>query len=134
MELLVVLVLIGLIAGLATPRLVGMYDSMRFALERDEVLDQIRRLPYQAYRQGQGIALSRWPLPATSPDEPAAAGTAMTRLPEDFRLPEGWRLETSQPLQISARGICVSATELRLHHGAFTETIRLLPPRCSVVE
>ncbi len=138
MELLVVLVLIGLVAGLATPRLMGMYDSMSFALERDEVLDQIRRLPHQAFRQGVRMELTRWPLAREAEGdgsgEAADAKTSEARLPDDFRLPDGWSLEAVEPLQISARGICTHAAELRLIRGAFSETIRLLPPRCSVIQ
>ena len=61
-ELLVVLLIFSLLAGMAVPRLITMYDSVQAAYERDEILSRISGLTYQAFKQGKKFKLTHYPV------------------------------------------------------------------------
>jgi prepilin-type N-terminal cleavage/methylation domain-containing protein len=79
LELLVVMLIFGLLTGMVTPRLLTLYDSTRFAYQRDDVIAQITRLNYLAFKHGSSFDLSHYPVPAGA-----------TALPPFLQLPPGW--------------------------------------------
>lgn len=116
LELLIVLVLMGLISGLAFPRLSQVYDSVQFSIERDNILFQIESLPFQVYQRGVAINLRELEKP----------------LSEDLlALPEGWSLDkdASTDVHYNALGFC-SGGELTLVKQERELALQLTPPMC----
>jgi len=102
-ELLVVLALMGLLMGVTTPRLIQMYDSVTFSLERDEILYQLESLPFAVYQRGEAFSLislsgDGQPHPLTSP----------------FELPKGWELNerATSDIVYNALGFCTGGEAL----------------------
>ena len=56
-EILVVLVIVGLLAGIALPRLAALYASVENSGRRSAIHDQIEGLGYLAYASGKSIVL-----------------------------------------------------------------------------
>lgn len=85
-----VLTLLGLMAALVGPPLQRTYDSVVGSGERDEVRRQIESLPLKVRQTGTLI------------DLPAGSDGLQALLD----LPEGWQIETAQPLRIELSGVC----------------------------
>jgi general secretion pathway protein G len=62
LELVVVLLLFSLLAGITIPRLTTMYDSFKNAYERDEVLAHLDSLGYIAFQYAREFDLKTYPL------------------------------------------------------------------------
>lgn len=116
LELLLVLLLISLIAGVAYPALQKLYASVTRAVAADQILEAISSLGYKAYREGREIALSREP----TADELAAL---------QVELPEDWYLAFDEPLRFTRNGICHGSV-LELRDGQAVRRYRLEPPHC----
>lgn len=115
-EILVVLVIIGLMAGVALPRLYAISQRYEIAAQRASLLTEIGNLGYRAYTSGQQIEL-------TSLATPAAKSAPIS-------VPHGWRIETRQPIQYSFNGICSGGKITLLGPNEFREELRLTPPQC----
>jgi len=115
-----VITLIGLMAGLAIPRLTAVHDSVRWASERDDVLRRISGLGFSAFREGREFELKRYPLPDSE------------ELP--LELPDGWTVEADPAILYKANGVCFGG-KMRLTCGEKSLVVYLRPPlcRCSVV-
>lgn len=117
-EILMVLAIAGLLAGIALPRLTGLYASIETASQRKLVHGQIEGLGYRAYASGQPIVLG--------------SSTAGSQDTYPLDLPPGWRIELPQPLRYSARGVC-SGGHLFIHDPAGgQESFHLVPPLCRI--
>lgn len=119
LEMLVVLLILGLIAGLAMPRLVTLYDRLAFALERDDVLAYVNDQGWQAYRAGQDLVLSE------------IASDTLVPSDEHASLPPGWQLSAEPAIRYSALGVC-SGGLLTLRKGDYSEQHELSAPRCQI--
>lgn len=93
LEILVVIALLGLMTGLALPRLDRLFDSLRFAFERDDVVQAIGELPFIAFQQGRAFSFTRYPPQEGDDDLP-------------LNLPEGWTVHADQPIVYRANGVC----------------------------
>ena len=117
LELLIVLAFMGLMTGIALPRMATMYESFKWAGERDEALQSIAGLGYQAWRQARAFDLAEFSPPdGEQRDIP-------------LRLPAGWSLNSTEPIHFRANGIC-DGGELRLHYRERTVNLVLHPPLC----
>lgn len=85
-----VLVIIGLLAGVALPRLYQISQSYAIATEREGLLSDIGSLGYSAYSSGKSIQL-------------AASADASTYA---IKVPPGWRVEVPEPIRYSFNGTC----------------------------
>ena len=121
LEILVVLVLLGLLTGLAVPRLERMFDSLRIAFERDDVLDAIADLPYLANQQGLSFELTQFPAEA-SPDSSSGQKVPL-------QLPEGWAVRAKKPIRYAANGVCGGGA-LTLQYAGQAFEVDLVPPLC----
>jgi len=131
MELIIVLLLIGLLASLATPRLVTMYDSVQIRYTRSDIVMQINGLSYYAFQQGKSLTLSHYPL---TPIELSDPTLGLTELP--LMLPPAWSLTTETPLVYQANGACQGGIAY-LHYQrqarpVQTFPMRLSPPFCQI--
>jgi prepilin-type N-terminal cleavage/methylation domain-containing protein len=115
-EILVVLVIIGLLAGVALPRFYAMARRFEVAAQRDSLLTEIGNLGYRAYSSGQPAELTSLPAP-----------TSKNVL---INLPAGWRIETSQPIRYSFNGMCSGGKITLLGPDEFRQQLQLTPPLC----
>ena len=127
LELLVVLALVSLIAALALPNLMGLYDSATRATERDQILDQLAGLGREAMLKGHGYAVygtTAGPPPSEAPD--------FAVQPYPLIVPEGWQVELDRPLWVRPNGVCLGATVTLSHPDAAPVEVALAPPYCRV--
>jgi len=115
-EILVVLVIIGLLAGVALPRLYAISQRYEIAAQRASLLTEIGNLGYRAYSSGQ-------PAELTSLAAPTAQSAPIS-------IPPGWRIETPQAIRYSFNGICSGGKITLLGPDEFREELQLLPPLC----
>lgn len=115
-EILVVLVIIGLLAGVALPRLFAISQRYEIAAQRASLLTEIGNLGYRAYNSGQ-------PAELTSLAAPAARSAPIS-------IPPGWRIEVPQPIRYSFNGICSGGKITLVGPDAFREELQLSPPLC----
>lgn len=118
-ETLVVLLVVGLLAGIALPALHRAAQSMEIASQRDFIFSEIAGLGYRAYLTGQTVTLGE-----RRARDPSDAGQA------PFTLPAGWRLETPQPIIYTFNGMCSGGSVVLTSPDNRTETLRLNAPRC----
>ena len=119
-EILVVMVVIGLLAGVALPRLYDLARRFEISAQKDNLLLDISSLGYRAYQTGKAMQLN----------STGAAQTAGSALDAPIVLPPGWRIEMPQPIQYNFNGIC-SGGRLTLHSpDNHTESLTLEPPLC----
>ena len=117
LELLIVLLILALLTGLVMPRLSNLYDSFRFAHERDDVLAQLGGLGYAAYREGRAFDLAEYPVMTTQ----------VAPVPLEF--PDGWSLRADPPVRYRANGTC-GGGEVTLFHTDQQFQVQLMPPFC----
>lgn len=120
-EILVVMVIIGLLAGVALPRLYNVAHRFEISAQRDNLLLDIGNLGYRAYQSGQTIQLDSIPRESRSDPDTSVA---------PLKVPQGWRVVVARPIQYHFNGLC-SGGQLTLHSpdGA-TEPFTLKPPLC----
>lgn len=119
LEVLVVLVLIAGAVAIVAPRLERTYTAIVSSGDRAESIRQVERLPALVRSSGQLLEL-----PAES-----------DALAELLTLPEGWRIQTAEPLLIEASGACHSTSvSVHPHLSDVIETWRLAEPDCRVLD
>jgi len=112
LEILVVMVLVGLIAGLVAPRLGSLYESLVLREQRENLLHQIEGLPYRAFHTGRAFRLG----------DPAAPVPL-----EDF---EGWQLSSDRVIVVHANGMCTGGMLQLRHEDGEVWDYLLQPPYC----
>ena len=117
LELLVVLVLLGLAAGLIAPSLSRTADRVQAAGDRDDVLRRIQGLPAMARQAGRPF---RW-----------EAGSLVER--PGIVWPSGWRVVALTPLELAANGWCEGG-QLQAQGAGLSMRLEALAPDCRVVE
>ncbi len=115
-EILVVLVIVGLLAGVALPRFYTLSRRFEMATQRDSLLSEIGNLGYRAYIRGKGTVLGSLP--------------ASNTVPAPIRLPSGWRIEVRQPIHYDFNGICSGGSITLRGPDEFRENLQLTPPLC----
>jgi len=117
LEMLVVLVLLGLAAGLVAPSLSRTADRVQAAGDRDDVLRRVQGLPVIARQAGRPL---RW-----------EAGSLIER--PGLAWPSGWRVVALTPLELAANGWCGGA-QLQAQGPGLAIRLEALAPDCRVVE
>ena len=124
-EILVVLVIIGLLAGVALPRLYDLARRFEAAAQKGNLLTSIGNLSYRAYQTGQALQLGAKPGAPLS-DPAVAAALALN-------MPPGWHIEAPQPINYSFNGICSGGRLTLLGPDGYSEQFILTPPLCRPV-
>ena len=119
-EILVVMVVIGLMAGIALPRLYDLAHRFEISAQRDKLLLDIGTLGYRAYQTGQAMQLG-------ASGAVPAPGSAIAA---PLTVPAGWRIATPQPIQYRFNGICSGGQLTLSNPDGQTETVTLNPPLC----
>lgn len=110
LELLVVLGLIGLVAGMVAPRFIDLGERLTLKNQLLEVRQKINGLPLRALR-GDG------PLRIDAQGAP-------------LELPAGWRLRAEPAIVYQSNGSCLGG-QLEVWRGdTRQQTVPLLPPFC----
>lgn len=122
LEILTVLVLLALLAGIAMPKLTAVYAGVQWANERDDVLRQIAGLGFSAFRRGQDFELSPYP----EADHPGNTEQQFAGVP--LELPSGWKLEAVRPIIYKSNGICLGG-RLRLICGERSLMLQIRAPQ-----
>ncbi len=116
-EIVVVLVIFSLLAGLAVPRLTTMYNSLQTAYQRDEVLARLGGLGYLAFQQSRDFDLTAYPPAESTTDK------------HPLELPDGWQLRTETPIHFFANGAC-SGGVIYLNYQGQEFWAQMEPPFC----
>jgi general secretion pathway protein G len=121
LEMLVVLVIVGLLAGVALPQLQKLASSVEISNQRTDMKLAIEGLGYQAYSSGKAIIL------ADSAEIPAAGGAAAGPL---LPIPPGWKIKVAQPIPYAVNGVCGGGKLSITDPNNLRETFVLKPPLC----
>ena len=113
-EILVVLVIAGLIAGVALPRLFAISQRYERASQRDSLLTEIGNLGYVAYTKGTPIEL----------------GGADAGRPAPVTIPPGWRIESSRAVLYGFNGVCSGGSITLVAPDGAREELKLQAPAC----
>jgi len=119
-EILFVLVIVGMLAGIALPRLASLYSSVENASQRRAIQDQIEGLGYLAYASGKPILLT------------SSGASAKETIGYPLQLPIGWTVDVPQPLRYSSQGFCAGGALTIVDPGGGTEAYRLQMPLCKL--
>jgi prepilin-type N-terminal cleavage/methylation domain-containing protein len=115
LELMVVLAIMGIIMGMATPRLIKMYDTVQFSLEKDDILFQLSGISFSVYSNGVAVNLQE----AIAPGEK-----------QIVVLPNGWSISPkASEITYSIYGFC-NGGEAELSRGSKKMLIVFSPPLC----
>ncbi len=150
--MLVVLVILGLTAGVVVPRMTTMGASFDFALKREAFEQTLNGLAYQAFRDnqdllllgdytdagrvegseprrdpGSGIAAANRTLPSSN--EPREHQPPLNPAFAPLPLPQGWRATVSAPIYFRASGFC-GGGEVILEIGRAEYSYALSAPQC----
>lgn len=109
LEIVIVLALLGLMAGLALPRMEKLYTGVQHSMQRSEVLRSLANLGYQAWSQQKSFVLIQYPRSTdTSSKKNQQESTHNFAEPTElvFSLPEDWRVTTEHPVIYRKNGIC----------------------------
>lgn len=118
-DMLVVLVIVGLLAGVALPRLYALSEGYKMASQRASLLSQIGNLGYRAYNSGKPTELLSLP--------------GSTNLNASISLPPGWRIEVSQPIKYNFNGICSGGKITLIAPDQYHDEFQLRAPLCKPV-
>lgn len=115
-EILVVLVIVGLLAGVTLPRLYSISRRFEIAAQRQNLLTEISVLGYRAYSRGS-------PMEIGSSSHSADAKMAL-------HVPSGWRIDAPEPIRYSINGICSGGKITLLGPDGYREELYLQAPLC----
>lgn len=107
LEILLVVVFLGLMTGIAGPRLITLYERVVFSYRETDVLRQITDLGVAALTRGKELRLATQPpLPPDPTQRPRQA--PLSRPAEEIKLglPDGWRVIADPPIEYRFDGYC----------------------------
>ena len=147
LELLVVLVIVGLIAGVVAPQLSRLSDRIAFAMNREGVEHAL------AFRRREDLILSATNSKGTSTDDNSTDDTSMNVIMKGdgagdketttqppvlskrvvLSLPAGWQIESQAPILFRSTGFCTGG-EVTIRVGSYAYIYKLSPPDCLPVQ
>jgi len=116
-EILVVLVIIGLLAGVALPRLYAISQRYEIAAQRASLLTEMGNLGYRAYNSGQPTELISLPAAKSAP----------------IQVPYGWKIDVPQPIRYGFNGVCSGGKITLIGPDGSREAMQLNSPLCKPV-
>lgn len=125
LEMVVVLAIMALVAGVAAVRVFSLISGWRERTQLESIEQQIARLPMLARQRGEDIVLP--PPAASSVAAPAGADSPA------LELPEGWVVHFDRPLRVRGSGLCEGA-RIELEHGDRRYRRVVSPPFCQLVD
>lgn len=120
-EILVVMLVMALLAGLVAPNIYRSVHSYQIHSQRQGILAQLGEMSYRAYLTGKALTLDSSSSDTADSDE--------SRFHLD--IPPNWTLETVQPISFSFTGVCLSGGEITLIDPDGSRHLYILaPPKC----
>lgn len=119
LEMVVVLALTGFLLAIVVPNVQRLYDSMVTSSDRKELIAALNRLPLHVQERGLPYTLNE--LPDKHLEHPDY---------EQLFIEKQARLQTVEPIFISAAGFCPFGGMVELHMEGRVYTASLQPPRC----
>lgn len=110
LELLVVLGLIGLVAGVVAPRFLDLQERLGQRNQLQEIRQRLNGLPLIALRQASPLQIDAKGAP--------------------FEPPLGWRLSARQPIVYQSNGVCLGGELEIWHRQTRLHTLQLQAPYC----
>ena len=130
LEILMVVVFLGLMVGIAGPRLVNLYERVAFAYRESDVLRQITDLGVAALSRGKELRLATQPpLPPEPGQRPRPAPALRPAEEVKLSLPDGWRVIADPPIEYRFDGFC-NGGRLAIIAGEHRTDWRLDAPHC----
>lgn len=120
LEVLVVMVIIGLLAGVALPQMQRIAESVEISNQRTDLRASIEGLGYRAY-------VSYKPLKLESSGGGEVGGSDMASL---LKMPAGWRIQIPSPIRYAANGVCGGGRIALTDPRGARESYILASPRC----
>jgi len=120
-EILVVLAIVGLLAGVALPQLQNMASSVEISTQRTAIKTAIEELGYRAYVSGKPITLT---------NANSIPGSENTPREQPLEIPSGWRVQVLQPVIYAINGICSGGKITLIDPRRMNESFTLKPPQC----
>jgi len=121
LEILVVLAIVGLLAGMVLPQLQKMASSVEISNQRTDIKLAIEGLGYQVYATGKPVVLA---------DVAAISATESTKPDHPLRIPAGWKIQVLQPVRYAINGVCSGGRIAITDPNQVREAFLLRPPRC----
>lgn len=121
LEILVVLAIAGLLAGVVLPQLQKMAASVETSNQRADIRAAIEGLGYRAYVSGKAIQLA-------SVESSGGDGSNDSKMA--IRVPAGWRVHALQPVDYAENGVCSGGRIVITNPARVREAFALKPPRC----
>lgn len=116
LELLVVLIVIGLISGIALPQLQRSLNSYQYLAEKNQLIKALNSLTGVAYQYGENFEISKLP----SEDG---------WINELIDIPNGWGISSENPLKFYSSGSC-SGGNITIIKEKQKIKYKLSPPFC----
>lgn len=129
LEVMIVLAILGFIAGLAVPRLEKVYTSIQLSMQRSEVLRYIAELGYLAWSNQQPVLLTRYPFETTGRGDASPLEQQQNIVYAHPPLPDDWRIVAKTPIRYTSNGVCSGGT-ITLFIGELARIYNLRPPFC----
>ncbi len=120
LEILVVLVIVGLLAGVALPQLQKLAAGIEISNQRTNLKVAIEGLGYQAYVSGKPIVLN----------DPAAGAAGNSSADPQLPIPAGWQIKIPQPIRFAINGVCAGGKMSITDPYQVRENFVLRPPQC----
>ena len=125
LEILVVLAIVGLLAGVALPQLQRLLGSVELSSQRTDIRLAIEGLGYRAYAAGKPITLA-------DAERSTLSGGAAPPPNEPLQLPPGWQIKVATPIVYSLNGVCGGGRLSIINPEGRRENFQLRPPKCQL--
>jgi hypothetical protein len=122
-------VFLGLMTGIAAPRLLTLYDRVAFSYRETDVLRQITDLGVAALTRGKELRLATQPPLAPEPGQRPRVVSPRPAEEVKLGLPDGWRVIADPPIEYRFDGFC-NGGRLVIVAGDHRSEWRLDPPHC----
>jgi len=129
-EVLVVMLIVGLLVGIAIPNLQHMYNTVERDAQREAAVGAVTGLAYRAYVTGQPITLAKGPSDAKTLNR-LVADTEVA--PDESEFPKGWQIDVADPIVFNFLGLCSGGRLKLVAPDGAEEAFLLKGPRCDVL-
>lgn len=121
LEMLVVLVIVGLLAGVALPQLQNMAERIERNGQRTQLVSVLEGLGYQAYSTGKPIVVR---------DGAVFSASGASGKEQPLSIPPGWQIEIKRSIRYAINGVCDGGELALIDPDKVREKFRLKPPKC----
>jgi prepilin-type N-terminal cleavage/methylation domain-containing protein len=129
-EVLVVMLILGLLVGIAIPNLQHMYNTVERDAQREAAVGAVTGLAYRAYVTGHPITLAKGPSDARALKRLIADSETAS---DEGEFPKGWQIDLVDPIEYNFLGLCSGGRLKLIAPDGGEEAFLLKGPRCDVL-